>query len=119
MITGTYTKWSDWSNCEAPDCENNPNYAVMTRTQTNVDDPTDVKTQEIPCQSPCPPGGTKEYNYDIVQPPTITTDCSVLEANVKQTPIGYKYFIEEAVKKPKTENISQVILVGYKIFLFF
>ena len=65
-ITGTHTRWSDWSFCKAPDCENDPNHAVMTRTQTNVDDPTDVKTQEIPCQSPCPPGGTKEYNYDIV-----------------------------------------------------
>ena len=62
--SGEYGKWSDWSICTAPDCKNNPNHAVMTRTQTNVDDPTDVKTQEIPCQSPCPPGETMMKTYD-------------------------------------------------------
>ena len=36
----------------------------------------------------------------------------MLVAKVKQTPKGDKYFIEEALKKPKTENISQVIMVG-------
>ena len=57
----------------------------------------------------------KNTIYDNVLPPIIAADCSVLEANVKQTPRGDKYFIEEAVKKPKTENISQVILVSYEI----
>ena len=53
---GEYGKWSDWSMCTAPDCKNNPNHAVMTRTQRNLADPADVNTQEIPCESPCPPG---------------------------------------------------------------
>ena len=55
-LPGEYGKWSDWSMCTAPDCKNNPNHAVMTRTQTNSVDPDDVRTQEIPCESPCPPG---------------------------------------------------------------
>ena len=38
-------------------------------------------------------------------------DCSVLEAVVKQTPIGDKYFINEVLKEPKTVNVSQVIMV--------
>ena len=36
----------------------------------------------------------------------------MLEATVKQTPIGDKYFINETLREPKTENISQVIMVG-------
>ena len=35
-----------------------------------------------------------------------------MEATVKQTPIGDKYFINETLREPKTENISQVIMVG-------
>ena len=38
-------------------------------------------------------------------------DCSVLEAVVRQTPIGDKYFINEVLKEPKTVNVSQVIMV--------
>ena len=58
MILGTYTAWTEWSGCKA-DCENNPNQAVMSRSQTNVANPRDVKTQSIPCKSPCPPGEMK------------------------------------------------------------
>ena len=58
MILGTYTAWTEWSACKA-DCENNPNQAVMSRSQTNVANPRDVKTQSIPCKSPCPPGKMK------------------------------------------------------------
>ena len=54
-ITGVFTKWTEWSKCKA-DCDKDPNHAVMTRTQTNLADPTDVRIQEIPCESPCPPG---------------------------------------------------------------
>ena len=54
-ITGAYSKWTDWSKCTA-DCEKDPNHAVVTRTKTNLDNPNDVQTQEIPCESPCPPG---------------------------------------------------------------
>ena len=43
-------------------------------------------------------------------------DCSVLEASVKQTPIGDKYFINETLREPKTENISKVIMVGSPFF---
>ena len=39
----------------------------------------------------------------------------MLVANVKQTPKGDKYFIEEVLKRPKTENISQVIMVSQLI----
>ena len=41
----------------------------------------------------------------------LRADCSVLEATVKQTPIGDKYFIDEALREPKTGNTSQVIMV--------
>ena len=40
----------------------------------------------------------------------------MLEASVKQTPIGDKYFINETLREPKTENISQVIMVGSSFF---
>ena len=46
------------------------------------------------------------------QSPILLADCSVLEATVKQTPIGDKYFIDEALREPKTGNTSQVIMVG-------
>ena len=36
----------------------------------------------------------------------------MLNAKIKQTPKGDKYHIEESLKKPKTDNISQVIMVG-------
>ena len=52
---GAYTKWTDWSKCTA-DCEKDPNHAVVTRSKTNLENPNDVQTQEIPCESPCPPG---------------------------------------------------------------
>ena len=42
----------------------------------------------------------------------LLSDCSVLEATVKQTPIGDKYFIDEALREPKTGNASHVIMVG-------
>ena len=105
---GEYGKWSDWSNCTAPDCKNNPNHAVMTRIQRNLADPTDVNTQEIPCESPCPPGENDMFG---VHWQFLSLDCSVLEAVVKQTPIGDKYFINEVLKEPKTVNVSQVIMV--------
>ena len=57
-----YTKWSDWSKCEAPDCEKDPNLAFMTRTQTNVADKTDIRTEKIRCKSPCPPGKNDDKN---------------------------------------------------------
>ena len=43
-------------------------------------------------------------------------DCSVLKASVTQTPIGYRYHINQTVSEPKTENISQVVMVGFLIF---
>ena len=57
-----YTKWSEWSKCEAPDCEKDPNLAFMTRTQTNVADKTDIRTETIRCKSPCPPGKNVDKN---------------------------------------------------------
>ena len=113
---GEYGKWSDWSMCTAPDCKNNPNHALMTRTQRNLADPTDVNTQEIPCESPCPPG--ENDMLDCWGPLIIfPLDCSVLEAVVKQTPIGDKYFINEVLKEPKTVNVSQVIMVRKYLYM--
>ena len=55
---------------------------------------------------------TTIFTWSLTFPP----DCSVLEASVKQTPIGDKYFINETLREPKTENISQVIMVGSPFF---
>ena len=116
-----YTKWSDWSKCEAPDCERDPNLAFMTRSQTNVADETDIRTDKIRCKSPCPPGKNDDKNKVPFSPSQLSKlfllpDCSVLKASVTQTPIGYRYHINQTVSKPKTENISQVVMVGFLIF---
>ena len=59
IFLGTYTTWSEWSDCIAPDCKENPNHAVISRQRSNIADPTDVKFQKISCKSPCPPGRGK------------------------------------------------------------
>ena len=113
-----YTKWSDWSKCEAPDCERDPNLAFMTRTQTNVADETDIRTEKIRCKSPCLPGKNDDKNKVSFSPSQLSElfllpDCSVLKASATQTPIGHRYHINQTVSKPKTENISQVVMVGF------
>ena len=41
-------------------------------------------------------------------------DCSVFNATIKQTPIGEKYIINSTLNKPKTENVSGVIMVSLR-----
>ena len=124
IILGTYTAWTEWSGCKA-DCENNPNQAVMSRSQTNVANPRDIKTQSIPCKSPCPPGEMKYMGSQYrLQLSMMNPDCSVFDANIKQTPIGNKYIINSTLRQPSTANITGIIMVSpnisklYSFFLF-
>ena len=51
-------------------------------------------------------------------------DCSVFDANIKQTPIGNKYIINSTLRQPSTANITGIIMVSpnisklYSFFLF-
>ena len=46
--------------------------------------------------------------------PFLILDCSVFNVAIKQTPIGDKYIINSTLNKPKTENISGVIMVSLR-----
>ena len=116
--TGAYTKWTDWSKCTA-DCEKDPNHAVMTRTQTNLADPTDVRIQEIPCESPCPPG-TKNIQMVTGRSESIETsvdsfliDCSQLDLDLRQVSKGPSYEMSSNMTRPATDKALSVTIVSH------